>query len=442
MPGYQPQNWCCVCGKATLKTQHVSCDEETCRNLCHNSCLGDTPVFKCSYTEQLRLQANIPDPVIYISEETDTPPTPLPDDSGESQWEGLERGELVSLVEKLTEEASQQNCVIKSLQDDRDLIIQHRDVFAAALRVADRLIASKQRQTQVATRSQAVSAHAESIDEHWEVVCQDSERWRTWWSSDKPQQIRYAAVFSTSTFPSPARETTTAPPTSTASTATQSDCDTSPASTVTPSATQSDCSVLTTTSTATQSSRDSSSINTANGVDRGASVRPRTSPQTTSGDWRKKKSKREVQQDARKVSSEGLRTHQATKQTQKRAKAKVCEYCSRKGHTSATCHARTDDLRQERLLQRLLTVERHTATPFPPAAPQPAHHLTSFQSLPQPRPLLPQPGIWNQSQGRQWTTPLHQYQQSAADPNHHLGLAGLAHYHPSPWYSQLAPAAN
>ncbi|MPC43921.1 hypothetical protein E2C01_037578 [Portunus trituberculatus] len=93
LPGYQPQNWCCVCGKTTLTTQHVSCDEDTYCNLCHNSCLEDTPVFKCSYMEQLRLQLSIPDSVTYISKEPDTPLVPLPDNSRESQWEGLEKGE-------------------------------------------------------------------------------------------------------------------------------------------------------------------------------------------------------------------------------------------------------------------------------------------------------------------------------------------------------------
>ncbi|MPC43637.1 hypothetical protein E2C01_037289 [Portunus trituberculatus] len=277
--------------------------------------------------EQLRLQTNIPDPVIYISEEPDTPP-----------------------------------CLYRTIagREDRDLIIQHRDVFAVALRVADKLIASKQRQAKVATRSQTSN---------------------------------------------------------------------------------SDSSALNTKSTATLSSSDFFTTTTVNGVNRGASVRPRTSPQFTSGgDRRKKKSKRQVQQDTKRVSNEGL--GRPAKQSHKQDKAKVCEYCSRKGHTSATCYAKTDNLRQERLIQRLLAVEKHTATLFSPAVHQSTHPFTMLQSLPQPRSLLAQPGVWNQSQVWQWTSPLHQYQQSVADPNYHLGLAVLAHYRPSPWYNQLAPNAH
>lgn len=435
LPGYQPQNWCCVCGKATLKTQYVSCDEETCRNLCHSSCLGDTPVFKCSYTEQLRLQANILDPVSYISVEPDTPPLPLQDDSGKSQWESLEKVELISLVEKLTEEASKQNCIIKSLQKDQDLIIQHRDAFATALRVADRLIASKQRQAQVATRSQAVSALAETIDEHWESVCQQSESWRTWWRSGNPQQLRYTATVSPPTLKSPARE----------SSHSDTAADPAPVLPVTPTATQSDkdSSVQT---VATQRVYNSSTT-TVNGVNRGASVRPRTSPQPTSGgDKRKKKSRRVAQEDTKREASEEQRTQQAAKQPRKQDRAKACDYCSRRGHTSATCYVRTDELRQERLIKRILTAERHTAAHYPPpATPQSTHPLTRLQSLSQPRPPLPQLGVWAQGQQQQlWGTPPapHQYQQPAADYLQHLGLVGLTHYRPSPWFSQPVPAAN
>ncbi|KAK4318354.1 hypothetical protein Pmani_010652 [Petrolisthes manimaculis] len=161
--------------------------------------MGDTPVYRCAYTEQLRTQANIIDPVTHVSEITEPLTPPLLDSQGqhsnpgdkESQWEDLEKGELISLVEKLTEEASRSNIKIKSLQQDRDLIIQHREVFASALRIADRLIASKQRESTVTTKNRPVSALANTIDKHWESVCQDSEYWRRWWSSGRPQHLRH-----------------------------------------------------------------------------------------------------------------------------------------------------------------------------------------------------------------------------------------------------------
>ncbi|KAK3878629.1 hypothetical protein Pcinc_016760 [Petrolisthes cinctipes] len=135
------------------------------------SCLGDFPVYRCVDTEQLRTQANIPDPVTHVSETTEPHTPPLLDSQGqltnpgrkESQWEDLEKGELISLVEKLTEEASRSNIKIKSLQHDRDLIIQHKEVFASALRIGDRLIASKLRESIVITKNQPVSALASTI---------------------------------------------------------------------------------------------------------------------------------------------------------------------------------------------------------------------------------------------------------------------------------------
>ncbi|KAG0715774.1 hypothetical protein GWK47_011217 [Chionoecetes opilio] len=197
LPGYHPQKWCAVCGKATLKTSYVSCEDESCLNLCHTSCLNETPVYKCDYTEQLRAQANIADPVTLVSEEADTPSQQLRLVAQESEEriyrEGLEGAQLISLVEKLTEEASRSNAIIRSIEEDRELIIQNREVFASALRLADRLKASKQRQAEIKTCSQAISAFSETIDEHWEEVCQGSESWRKWWSSGRPRKLRFTA---------------------------------------------------------------------------------------------------------------------------------------------------------------------------------------------------------------------------------------------------------
>ncbi|KAK3865661.1 hypothetical protein Pcinc_028755 [Petrolisthes cinctipes] len=97
LPGNHPQKWCAECEKATSKnTAYVICDENDCPNLCHTSCLGDFPVYRCVYTKQLCTQANIPDPVTHVSETTEPHIPPLLDSreqltnpgSKESQWEG------------------------------------------------------------------------------------------------------------------------------------------------------------------------------------------------------------------------------------------------------------------------------------------------------------------------------------------------------------------
>ena len=71
------------------------------------------------------------------------------------------------------------------------MIIENREVFVSALRVADRLMASKQRKAQVTTCSQAVSALSDVIDKQWKEVCKDSETWRKWWRAGKPRQLQY-----------------------------------------------------------------------------------------------------------------------------------------------------------------------------------------------------------------------------------------------------------
>ncbi len=136
----------------------------------------------------------------FVDREADPSSQPLPpplrgdqEQAAErSHWEDLEKTELISLVEKLTEEASRTNIILRSLQQDRDLIIEYREVFASALRLADRLVASKQREAKVASCTQGVSALPETIDRHWEEVCQGSECWRDWWNSGRPKQLRHA----------------------------------------------------------------------------------------------------------------------------------------------------------------------------------------------------------------------------------------------------------
>lgn len=100
--------------------------------ICLTSCLGNTPAYRCDYMEQLQAKANITNPVTHVNEKT-SPPSPPPQDtqtqfvsvSDKSCWENLEKIELISLVEKLIEEASQSNIISKTLWEERDLVIEN-----------------------------------------------------------------------------------------------------------------------------------------------------------------------------------------------------------------------------------------------------------------------------------------------------------------------------
>ncbi|KAK3884282.1 hypothetical protein Pcinc_011447 [Petrolisthes cinctipes] len=325
------------------------------------TCLGDFPVNRCVYTEQLRTQANIPDPVTHVSETTEPHTPPLLDSQGqltnqgsiESQWEDLEKVELISLVEKLTEEASRSNIKIKSLQQDRDLIIQHREVFASALRVADRLISSKQR----------------------------SEYWRRWWSSGRPQHLRHTIRSSPPLDITPtttaATETDTTP-TITSITTAATGTDTTPpvihtitAATETDTTPTSPVTIPTVTNNTTTAQSDTEETNPN-------SAGPATSPEpppvaSSTPTTRKRGGKRREegktrnpsqQQQGRKSRYHTTNQHNTT-QRPKQAPVKVCEYCKRRGHTVGDCHHRTADQRQERLLRQIMAEGRHSDPPSP-----------------------------------------------------------------------------
>ncbi len=68
LPGYCPQKWCAVCGKAAVKNApYVRCEgRNDCPNVCHSSCLGDHDVYTCEDTQELRRLCSIEDAVVYL----------------------------------------------------------------------------------------------------------------------------------------------------------------------------------------------------------------------------------------------------------------------------------------------------------------------------------------------------------------------------------------
>lgn len=63
--------------------------------------------------------------------------------------------------------------MLKSFQQDYDLITENRKVFASALRLAGMLIAFKQREEKLDLCAESVSALSDITDRHWKIVCQD-----------------------------------------------------------------------------------------------------------------------------------------------------------------------------------------------------------------------------------------------------------------------------
>ncbi|KAG0727704.1 hypothetical protein GWK47_034100 [Chionoecetes opilio] len=416
LSGYHPKKWCAVCGKATLKTSYVSCEDENCHNLCHTSCLNGTPVYKCDYTEQLRAQANIADPVTLVSEEADTPSQQLRLVAQESEEriyrEDLEGAQLISIVEKLTEEASRSNVIIRSIEEDRELIKQNREVFASALRFADRLKTSKHRQAEIKTCSQAVSAFSETIDEHWKEVCQGSVSWRKWWSSGRPRKLRFTARPDAhpdllEDHPPPTQRLTphlhpppTAPPTTAGTDPAPAPSTSAPPTTAVtdppPAPPTTTVSTATTTSQGDADETSTARARTGASQDRGTSparAPPSAAPGTiASGGNKRKKGKNKRSVRSREVCEDRRpRSHQGANQPRRQVPEKVCNYCARKGHTAVTCYARNSDQRQERLFRQIFEEGRYSAAPLPALPPQ----QSPPQHPPQPSPLLSQLDAWD-----------------------------------------------
>ncbi|KAK3861617.1 hypothetical protein Pcinc_032441 [Petrolisthes cinctipes] len=76
-----------------------------------------------------------------------------------------------------------------------------------------------------------------------------------------------------------------------------------------------------------------------------------------------------------------------------RGEEPVCSYCSRRGHTIKDCKTRAAEQRQEHLLRRVIAEVRQPIPSFPPPPPGFSH-------------IVPQPPMWGQTPGWQWTSNL------------------------------------
>lgn len=112
LPGYAPRIACCVCGKTASRDTVKQCQETSCPNLCHNSCLLDYEVFDCSNVATLRTLSNIEGIVVFERESDSAQPlshnsedeqglTTVEEDSTIVERTSLLELEKEELVEKL-----------------------------------------------------------------------------------------------------------------------------------------------------------------------------------------------------------------------------------------------------------------------------------------------------------------------------------------------------
>ena len=142
LPGYCPQRWCAVCGKAAAKTApYVRCEgRNDCPNVCHSSCLGDRDLYVCDDTQELRRLWNIEDAVAYLPLITNEDPPTLPaatndcTESGDATLEvdprqhfrEMDKEDLISHNIRLQNEVTKKNNIIQSLTLQRDWILDKK----------------------------------------------------------------------------------------------------------------------------------------------------------------------------------------------------------------------------------------------------------------------------------------------------------------------------
>ncbi|XP_063863917.1 ESCRT-I complex subunit tsg101-like [Scylla paramamosain] len=282
--------------------------------------------------------------------------------------------------------------------EDRDLIIEYREVFASALRLADRLVASKQREAKVASCGRGVSALPETIDRHWEEVCQGSECWRDWWNSGRPKQLRHAPELTIL----PTQPGNRTPPEATPSSTSVAEPPPPPPPSSTPVSLPTSSGLNTSTSqthstaTSTQNQTHTNTLPAVPPTPPATPVPPTPqqhqhqpqpqqprlpprAPLATPPPGKEKYKKKNRNSEVR-----GASTTQGAVPSRRQTPAKptqICRYCNRKGHSTEDCHTRTAELRQERLLRQVLSEGGYLAAASPSVTP----HLQPF---PQSRPFF------------------------------------------------------
>ena len=206
LPGYCPQRWCAVCGKAASKNApYVRCEgKNDCPNVCHSSCLGDYDVFMCDETQELRRMCSIEDAVVYLpldDNASNTPTAPNGDDGGEdaNADEGVDerqyymemnKEDLISCILRLEKEVTTKNNVIQSLTLQRDWILEKQTHMAELHELMRTLAECKTTDARNSSSSIANTTTPSFIQKTWERACVSSEHWRQWCQSGRPKSLK------------------------------------------------------------------------------------------------------------------------------------------------------------------------------------------------------------------------------------------------------------
>lgn len=193
--GYEPGEWCAVCGKTVVNKPSNKCSTPACPNVCHPHCLNTQERFSCEDVDALRQHLGIADPVTYLSN-TQEPPSCLTPSTSEEDAElhQLETGELVTIIKQLRKENRRYKSILASFDKTAENIADNRDAVVTILNFIDNIAATQSSLNNLTVTSIPCSARGHSIDKDWRHHIARHPESRDWWTSGKPRQLQRAST--------------------------------------------------------------------------------------------------------------------------------------------------------------------------------------------------------------------------------------------------------
>ncbi|KAK3889330.1 hypothetical protein Pcinc_006647 [Petrolisthes cinctipes] len=409
--GFPGARYCCICSYSTRDKPVTPCTEENCPNSACRECFSDAD-FNCSQTADIRVARGFSRPVTY---EANTPTIPESEEANgeeltheqeeETEEEVIQhhissstKEELATRLVLLQGEYKKQGLIIKRYREQTKLLLDHKTALAKTLSVLETIeIAEQQEQLPQAT-TRATSALPSKIDEDWENLCSVSASCQSWWLSGKPRKLAKVTACSTPTLSDDSADRNSEATTSVSyrDSGTQAkEGESRENNCHLPNAGE-NCNIGGNKS-GDKSGNNNRRIGNRQQQSRQRATRTRQQQEVhhhpPTAQHGSSLSPRHPAGQGNSIYNRPAKQHRPPAPPKGRGEEPVCSYCSRRGHTIKDCKTRAAEQRQEHLLRRVIAEVRQPIPSFPPPPPGFSH-------------IVPQPPMWGQTPGWQWTSNL------------------------------------
>lgn len=429
--GFPGARYCCVCSYSTRDKPVTPCTEDCPNSVCRE-CYSDAR-FCCSQTAELRSARGFSRPVTYElsspnttePEETNQPDEQEQDVQAEEEENVVQhlvttstKEELARQLIQLQQETQRQKLIITRYREQRKLVLSQKTALEKTLSLLEQVENSELEQSPPQIASIATSALPSKIDKDWEGVCSESLSWRNWWASGKPRKLdKFTVCLPLTQSVEVATDPDSSDNSSSDNTA-ASNATTATNSTASEGAAQASNCEATGAAASSDNNRNAPRPSTNGAEPEGGRARNRNiqnnargvntnrQPQERRGtDRRQRQGEERNPANAprrgysrptasppshRRQGRQGAQGQEHRPAPRRRRDNEVCDYCSRRGHTSEECYARAADARQEQLLRRVIAEVRQPISSHLPPSPGPSHIA---------------PPSWGQAPGWQWSPP-------------------------------------